>query len=259
MRRGIVVGAVALAGWAGACTKVGGDPNAVVALSFDALPFPAIVIGDTLRDETGVPVTLTAVALNPEGEVIPDAQITFLSLDPGVTVSPDGFLISNPGTALSVRVVAEAGGLQSRPLALIITPAPDSMAQDGIVDTISYSLANEAQNVSQAITVKLFNTEVTPPIPATGWIVHFSLEYHGVPEASATSQRAWLVDEANRRSDVDTADAQGHASRRLRIAPGANPGLNDPDSIVVIATAAHRGLELRGAPVRIVVHIRARL
>jgi hypothetical protein len=112
MRRALVIAAVAVAGWAGACTKVGGDPNAVVAISFDELPFPAIVVGDTLRDEAGVPLQLSAIALNPEGEIIADAPISFLSLDPGGLVSPDGFVISNPGTALTMRIVAEAGGLQ---------------------------------------------------------------------------------------------------------------------------------------------------
>lgn len=255
MRRAFIVALVAAAGWAGACTQVNSDPNAVVALSFDALPFPAVVVGDTLRDEAGVPIVLSAVALNPEGEIIPDAQITFLSLDVGGLVSPDGYVIANAGTATQMRVVAEAGGLQSRPLTVIITPQPDSMAQQGTVDTLRYVLSDETQNVSGAAAFKLFNTDVEPPAAARGWIVNFSLEYHGLPEPNATSPRLWLVDETNRRSDKDTADAQGLVSRRLRIAPLEND-FGELDSVVVIATATHRAIPVAGSPVRVTIYIK---
>lgn len=260
MRRIFVVACVVLAAWAGACTKVGGDPNAVVAISFDNLPFPAIVLGDTLRDEAGVPVVLTAIALNPEGEIIPDADISFLSLDAGGTVSPDGFVISNPGTATSLRLIAEAGGLQSRPLPLVITPRPDSIAREGTTDTLRFNVIDGPENTSQPITVKLFNTSVQPPVVARGWIIHFSLEHAGVPIPNATSTFAWLVDEGNRRSSDDTASTEGVASRRLRFAPVNGSPVNvTADSIVVIATATHRGLPLAGSPVRVVVQIRPRL
>jgi hypothetical protein len=254
VRRFAVLFLVALGGLAGACTKVSNDPNAVVAISFDALPFPAVVVGDTLRDEAGVPVVLSAIALNPEGDVIGDAEITFLSLDEGGIVSPAGFVISNPGTATQMRVVAEAAGLQSTPLTVIITPQPDSIAQQGAVDTIRYISLQESTHISAPVTFKLFNNLVAPPVAARGWIVNFDLEYHGSPEPNATSTRAWLVDDQNRRSDKDTADAQGTVSRRLRIVPGE---LGDPDSVVVIASATHRGAPLAGSPVRVTVYLRA--
>jgi hypothetical protein len=259
MRRALVVGAIALAGWAGACTKVGGDPNAVVAISFDELPFPAVVVGDTLRDEAGVPVLLSAVAFNSEGEIIPDAQITFLSLDTAGFVSPEGYVISKPGTTVSMRLVAEASGLQSRALGLIITPEPDSMARDGTVDTLRYTSPDVPENKSQSIGIKLFNTSVDPPVTARGWIVRYSVEYHGVPVATATSNFLWLVDESNRRSSEDTASTEGQVGRQLRVVSDSLTGSSgEADSVVVIATATHRGVPLAGSPVRVVVQIRPR-
>lgn len=253
MKRVFVVTAVMLAGWAGACTKVGGDPDAVVALSFDALPFPAIVLGDTLRDEAGVPLKLSAVALNPEGDEIADAPITFLSLDAGGTVSPDGYVIAASGTATQFRIIAQSGTLQSRPLTVVTTPAPDSIAKEGTVDTLRYSLSDPQSNLSGAISFKLFNLGGATPIPARGWIVHFNAEYHGTTIENATSNLAWLVDDATHRSDVDTADANGLVSRRLKIVPDL---LSPQDSIVVIGSATYRGLPLKGSPVRIVIQIR---
>lgn len=257
MKRVFVVTAVMLAAWAGACTKVGGDPNAVVALSFDALPFPAIVLGDTLRDEAGVPLKLSAVALNPEGDEIADAPITFLSLDAGGTVSPDGYVIAASGTATQFRIIAQSGTLQSRPLTVLTTPAPDSIAKDGTVDTLRYSTPDTPDNVSGAVSFKLFNTSGLQPTAARGWIVHFSAEYHGTLIENATSAFAWLVDDANHRSDLDTADANGVVSRRIRVISDAIT--TEQDSIVVIGSATYRGLPLKGSPVRIVIQLRPRL
>ncbi len=128
------------------------------------------------------------------------------------------------------------------------------------VDTLRYSSLDETQNNSGTINVKLFNTAVDPPTAAKGWIVRFSLEHDGVPIPNATSTSAWLVDEQNRRSAEDTAGTDGVAGRRLHVAFPAGGILNElADSVVVIATATHRGTPLAGSPVRVVVQIRPKL
>ena len=84
-----------------------------------------------------------------------------------------------------------------------------------------------------------------------------AVEYNGVPIEVATSNRAWLVDDANRRSSEDTTGTDGRVSRRLRIAPAEfQPALAPIDSITVIATATYRGLPVTGSPVRIVIQLR---
>ena len=83
-----VLAAVVAAAVIGACTQVSADPKAVVALAFDSLPYPAVVSGDTLRDEAGVATALHATALNVDGDVIADAPVTFLLLDSGATLTP---------------------------------------------------------------------------------------------------------------------------------------------------------------------------
>jgi hypothetical protein len=238
----------------GACTTVGTDPTQVVAIAFDSLPFPSIVAGDTLRDEAGVAQRLIATAFNSNGDVIDGAPFTFSVLDPGGTISAEGFLVSTDPGATSLRAVAQAGSLQSRPLSIVVTPRPDSMDANGTVPLVTFDLENAATQISGPVGVKVLSNTATPPAPVRSWLVHFSLEYRGNPVAE-NSTGMWLVDESDRRSVVDTTDAGGVAARRVRFTPASLLDSSVPDSITVVATSSFRGVPLAGAPVRIVVHV----
>jgi hypothetical protein len=92
---------------------------------------------------------------------------------------------------------------------------------------------------------------------ATGvraWIVRFQLEVGGrmIPEGDTT--QVFLVAENGRPSYVDTTDASGRASRRmrLRIAPGLVP----PDSAVITVSASFRGAPLKDSPLHLVLPVR---
>jgi hypothetical protein len=250
--------AVAL-GAAGACTQIGSDPNEVVALAFDSLPYPAVVIGDTLRDETGATVALRAAALNADGDAIPDAPFTFLTIDTTAVITSGGLVVSTDTLPGQIRLIAQsANGLQSRQLTLQVTPRPDSIEQQGTVDTLRYVVPDGPQNTSNAITVNVLSVDsATPPAsrPVRGWIVRYRVEYAGAPVAADNTTLAWLVDESNRRSTEDTTGTDGRASRRLRVVP---TGLaNAVDSLVVIATATRGGAPLAGSPVSVIVRVRA--
>lgn len=252
--------AVMVAAIIGACTQVGSDPNAVVALAFDSLPYPALVSGDTLRDESGAVLALRAAALNSDGDDIPSAAVSFVMLDTGATISSAGIVTSTNLTTTSVRILAQAGNLQSRPLTLQITPRPDSIARDGTVDTLRYVVPDGTQNTTASINMKVLSNAVTPPAAVRGWIVRYSLEYHGRAISPADADTAWLVDDNNRRSMEDTTGSDGRASRRVRMLSNSifsTDEFHGRDSIVVVATATARGSSLAGAPVRIVVQFRA--
>lgn len=260
MKRAIAPAAVIVAAIIGACTQIGSDPNAVVALAFDSLPYPAIVAGDTLRDESGAVLHLRAAALNSDGHDIPSAAVSFLMLDTGATISADGIVTSTYLAATSLRILAQAGNLQSRPLTLVVTPRPDSIARDGTVDTLRYLIPDVTANTSPPITIKALSNSATPASAVRGWIVRYSIEYHGATVSPADGTLAWLVDDNNRRSTEDTTATDGRASRRLRVNSTAilsTDEFHGRDSIVVIATAFARGGALAGSPVRTVVQLRA--
>ena len=58
-----------------ACTEIGSDPQAAVAIQLSPLGVPSVVVGDTLRDTTGAVVTPDARAINVNNEEINGAPI----------------------------------------------------------------------------------------------------------------------------------------------------------------------------------------
>ena len=253
----IVMAALAAAAAFGACTQVGTDPNVVVSLAFDSLPYPAVVAGDTLRDENGVARALHASALNSSGKEVAGAPVQYLVLDSAVTVTSGGFVVSTDTSKRSAHVLAQVGTLQSRTVTIVVTPRPDSLAAAGTVDTVRYVLADNTTQISAPITLQIVSRTPTTPAPVGGWIVRFSVAYHGVTLPANDAATAWLVDESSRRSQEETTASDGTASRRLRFVAAAMAA-GVADSLEVTATAIARGAPLAGSPVKVVIHVAPR-
>lgn len=250
----IVVASAAIA-----CTEVGTDPTVAVSVSFDSLPSPGIVLGDTLRDGTGAVAPVRATAFNARGDSIPGAPIEYfakvgmdtLRIDPitGVVVADSAFALRN----VSVVLFPQVNGIPGPQRTLQLTLRPDSIAPNGAADTLRYSTAADTgQNVSSAVQVAVLHDSATggPSLPVRAWVVRFAVEYRGV--AQSDTSLALLVNDQQAPSTVDTTDGSGLAGRRVRLhsAPAAAA-----DSLVVIAQASHRGGALRGSPVRIRVPV----
>jgi len=108
-----MLGAVSLVG-AGACSDVSGSSTSVLSLQFDSLPFPAVVVGDTLRDTTGAVVRPVVHAFNFKGAEITPAPVYFLSPDSGVTVdSATGIVVGDSLRSTPARIIATVGTLQA--------------------------------------------------------------------------------------------------------------------------------------------------
>ena len=238
-----------------ACTEVNTAPDHVAALEFSTLASPAVVAGDSLRDTLGVAAALRAVVLNARGDTIAAPSVQYFSLDSGVTVVPGGYLVAQRRDG-SVRLVASAGAIQSPPLTLLIARHPDSVVASGRTrDTITYVLAG-AQNIGNALGVKVATTDTTGGITGTqGWMVSYQAFFHGAPVAPTDTTVVTILGDGAGASAVDTTDASGNASRRVYLRPA---GLTQAlvDSAVVLATVRYRGVPLRGSPVRFVVLFR---
>jgi len=237
-----------------ACTQVSTDPSRIVALTFDSLPYPAVVAFDSLRDEDGVARPLAARALNASGNVIDEAPITYLATRPGVTISPEGFVIAGAIPEAPVPIVAQSGILQTRSLLLPVVPRPTAFALTGTVDTLRYVLPDNTQNTTNPISARVTGApsgEAAAP-PVLGWIVRYRVAYNGVL-LPADHPDIWLVDDAGRRSQSDTTGTDGSASRAVRVR--ATALASALDSVVVFISARAFGASLSDTSLRVVVPI----
>lgn len=232
----------------GACSGDTFAPTVPVSVALDSLPFPAAVVGDTLRDSSGVATPLRAKAFNYRGDVLAEAAFRYTILDPGAHVdSVTGVVIGDSVRPAPVRIVASLADLQTAPVPLAIVIRPDSLAPVVIADTVRYSLTDSTVNVSKALNVRLLN--LGPPVTGVpSWLVSYRIA------SPADTSLAFLVGDGVARSRLDTTGSDGTAGRRVRIRP-ANLAAA-ADSVVVFASARYRGAHVRGSPERIIVHLR---
>jgi hypothetical protein len=252
-----VAATVVAAAVIGACSGASTAPDGIVALSFDSLPYPSVVAGDTMRDSLGKAAPLSALAYNAAGSIIADPAVRYFVLDTGVDVSSKGYLIATTRTSGTVRVVAAASALQSLPKTITVTRAPDRLAVSGAAaDTLKYALPDVATNVSKTLTVKLTRDSAGTAVAVPGFLVTWALAFRGQTVAKTDTTLASIWDDAtSRRSSlVDTTGSDGTASRVLRIRANNLPAT--ADSFVVYASTRYRGAAVAGSPVKFVIQFR---
>ena len=231
-----------------ACTDINGSPGAVLSLQFDPLPFPSVVVGDTLRDTTGAVVTPVVHAFNFQGEEIIPAPIFFLSPDSGVTVdSVTGIVVADSLRSTPARIVATIGQLQAAQN-IDVTLRPDSLQAVNALDSLKYSATDTTLPVSPLLQVKLTHGVVPNDSAVKSYLVSFAIVEQSNPGLGE------LVNDAGNGSVVDTTGADGMAGRKIRLHPLL---LTSPaDSIVINATAKYRGVQVKGSPVRLVLLVK---
>jgi hypothetical protein len=237
-------GAISFAAFA--CTDVSGSSTSVLSLQFDSLPFPAVVVGDTLRDTTGAVVLPVVHAFNFKGAEITPAPIYFLSPDSGVTVdSATGIVVGDSLRSTPARIVATVGLLQAIQK-VSLTLSPDLAQAVNGLDTLQYSLFDTTLNVSHQLTVKLTHGIAPNDSAVTSWLVSFAIVSQSDPRL------AELVNSSGKPSVVATTDASGVAGTAIRLHPVFLTSTTG-DSIIVHATAKYRGAQVNGSPVRLVL------
>lgn len=229
-----------------ACTKIPTDANAVLSLTVDSLPAPAVVIGDTLRDSTGRAAPLRATVFNFQGGAISNPPLRFSALDRGVTVdSVTGFAIGDSLRQTPARILISIAGLQAT-RTLDVTLRPDTLGVENGRDSLTYSLTDTTKNFSPALSVEVLH------YPALGGVKSYIVGFTIV--SPTDTLLAQLVNEGGAASRVDTTDANGIASRRIRLNPAKLISLND--SIIVNASVKYRGAQIHGSPVRLVLKVK---
>jgi len=233
---------------AAACTDIPTSDSAVLAISAETLPAPAVVLGDTLRDSTGRATALQAKVYNFQGNVIANPTLSFLALDRGVNVdSKTGFVIGDSVRKTPARIVVSAGTLQVVQN-LLVTLRPDTMFAVNQRDSLQYSLLDSTKNVSPALSVRLLHSLTSADSAVNSYLVSFAVV------SPADTLLARLVDDTGLASRVDTTDDTGPAARKIRLSPIRLTALRD--SIIVNATVKYRGAQVRGSPVRLVLIVK---
>lgn len=241
----------------GSCTEINGSADHVASLSFDVFPAPAVVAGDTLRDSLGLAMPLQAIAYNTAGDVVKGAPIQYIALDTGVTITNNAYLVAERRSG-SVRLVANAGVIQSQARTLLVARRPDSAAVSGAAnDTVNYVLPdNVGNNISPALAVKVVTGDSADgTMVSQGWRVSYQAFFRGAAVAPGDTSVVFLLGDGVQRSVVDTTGADGIASRRIRVRP---IGITESavDSVIVLATVKYKGAEIRGSPLRFVILLR---
>jgi len=255
MRRWRVVAPLIVAAGAvvGACTQVSTSPTRVAALEFDSLPYPSIVTGDSMRDSTGKVSALHAVVFNGTGGIIANPSVQYIAFDTGLTIGAGNILTAQARNG-SVRLIAQSGGLESRPLPVLITRRPDSViANSKLVDTLSYDFS--LLSYSNKFGVKLATNDTAGGVSVTqGWLVSYQLFYHGKAVGPNDSTVFTIVHgSAPNFTSVDTTAQDGTSGRRVRLRLA---GLVDTTGapVTVVATVRYKGVAVRGSPVTFVLY-----
>lgn len=269
-RRGLVPALLLAAAVGGACSEIGTDPDAAVSVSFDSLPAPSVVEGDTLRDDsTGLATPLVAVAFNGSGGVVANAPFTYVVRDTGgaVEVVAGNFLVARKPRTADVTLLATLGSVQfARTVAIV--PRPDSLffeREDTVALAYPDTATNRTKNLAtDGLGVRVVHDTSTFPDDTVGvrsWIVFFRVDSSEGRPAARLADSVWLTDASGRRTTTDTTDARGVATIHVRVFATPQPGAGViRDSVIVRAIARYRGADLPtgrpgGEPQRLVLTI----
>ena len=254
----VVLGGAALLVAGLSCGEVPTLPDGVAYITSVILPSPAVALDDTLRDSLGVATPLRLYGIDNSGDTVRTISPVFVVTTvpgKGVRLVAGNFVIGD--SLRTVQIVGQVGSrLQTPAASLDVVRQPDSIAAATNVST-RFPVPGSAEVTS---TVSLGVAVTSPPSGTTARagvksiVVRYAVT--NVYPASATIPDTTLVllDDAGRfqlptgRATVDTTDASGNASRRIRAIPLGF------DSVEIRASANNlRGVPLKGSPIRFVV------
>jgi hypothetical protein len=236
--RCVVQGIAAVVACATACREVPAPEGGVHSISRLLLPAPGLVVDDTLRDSLGIAAPLDVIAYGLDNEPLePQPEHSFVVLDAGARLEGGHFLVGEEA-GTTVRVVGTVGSLQTQPMSVKVTLAPDTIVPaDSIEHHLFYTIPPDT-TAQTTLNVNVRNRAADAGVEAV--IVHYSVD-KAPPSINETPTVVLLNGSVT--SLRDTTEANGRASRvaRLRLNAIAEPGL---DTVIVSATTAYRGASL---------------
>lgn len=233
-RRSGAFAVAALAWYILSCTEVPAPEGGVVSISNLRRPSPSVVVGDTMRDSTGMVAPLQVVAFGlDDAPLDPQPMASFVALDSTAHLV-SGLLIGDlVGT---VRVVGAVGGLQTRPDTIPVTLSPDTLVQsDSVLHRVSYALTGDTVVNSGEL-----GAFVQHRLPSPSGVPAVIVQYTITKAPQGTGTPTALLMSGTMVSGRDTSDATGKVSRVARLRLNAL-NLFTTDTVMVEAMASYRG------------------
>ena len=240
---GFICGAILLA----ACVEIPTGADDVLSMQINPLPAPSVVVGDTLRDSTGVVAPVRITAFNFNGDEIATPAARFFAVDRGIRVDSLTGIVRGDSVRTSARIQVSLDGLNAT-VPITVTLRPDTVTLSNGRDSLSYSLTDTTANVSPAIGVKVLHGVAAADSAVASYFVSFRIV------SPTTVGLALLVDDSRRSSSADTTDASGIASRRIKLDPAKL--LSVTDSVIVEASVKYRGANIKGSPAKLVLKVK---
>lgn len=215
-----------------ACTEVSTDPQFPVSLQFDSLPSAAVVIGDTMRGADLLPAAIPARAYNAVGATLSDSLVRLIGTD---TVSVKAFSVVaglkliGKIIAPSVRIVAQAGALQSQTQTFAVVPVPTQLGRFA-ADSADSVIFDAPDTLQRLVTVKA--QLVADTVLLSGLRIKFRVV--SFPTTLLDSVR--IVSATSERSVTSAISTGGSASVRVRTYPKA--GVTDTSAAVISLEAS---------------------
>ena len=253
VRRGIASALLTGAACAG-CTDVSTDPQVPVSLQFDSLPALAVVVGDTMRGDSLTPARVSVRAFDGNGGMVRDSQLRVLGID---TTSVrafrliSGFRIVGLTEAAAVRVVAQAGALQSQTQTFAVVAAPTGIVKSNAVnDSIFYNRSDTTLRYADVgVNVIRQAAPESTVVALNGLRVRFSIDSF----SRAVLDSVRVVGTGSGRPATSAVVTGGAATVRIKAYPRANATGNGV--VRLLASHRFRGGATRGSPFTLTIRL----
>jgi hypothetical protein len=258
--------------WGGfACLDVSSPVTGIASITTVLAPIPSVAVGDSSRDTLGALDSLRVYAFAPNGDTVRDARVVFFALDTTHKLSIDSLTGIARGDALSPNAAVSArvtpangkGSLQTPVVPYPVVPVPVSATKDSDITLFSYNAT-----VQDTISSELLSPPLSVTVNGAGgavvqrYLVSFEIIRSPHSRNHNGEPTVVLSDDTSKPTSVDTTDASGHGSRRLRIRRGAlddNVNLGAAtDTAVVRVHVWYRGSRLITPADSFIVPIRGR-
>lgn len=234
-----------------ACTGVSTDPQVPLALQFDSLPALAIVVGDTMRGDNLLPARLPVRAFDGNGTAMNDTVLRVIGIDSASAAAftriSDLRLVARRESP-TVRIVGQAGALQSQTLTFAVVPRPTGMVRTtAATDSLVYNRADTSQRfVDVGVNVVRQAAPESTVVALNGLRVRMRL----VSFTDSILDSVRIVNTAGR-SDVSSLVAGGAAKLTLKAYPKATA--RGRGTVTIEASHRALGVEIPGSPLRVTI------
>jgi len=247
-----------------ACFELSAPPSGLSSISTLQVAWPSVVVDDSLRDADGIAVPLRVEAFDGDGNPVTDAEVTFIPLDTGLSVTPTGFVKGERLRVSPVNIVAQVrrGGevIQTPEVRVDVVPRPDTVNPAGshTMPTKTYTLSGLADtswvrsdqlNVTVSNRSRLVSNQGSAAVRR--WLVRY--EITDDPPGADNAVTAFFALPGNPTVAVDTTEDTGVATLQVILRTRVLQTRVGNHQVRVTATVRERGQNVLGSPIQFVV------